>query len=1044
MPNSSLVRGLTADTQTSGLRVDRIASAIQVACELLPANGSLRHFRHHNPLRAFETLPFDQAVNKAARLRGAMPYRSEHYYCQMLKNGQMDLDDLSVFLKHDLGCTAEDAVAGLVSRVELRTALIKLRVYDTFCADMPQNAGSTEFHAGTPPNHRKALLEDIHQCLNGRSDETGNSHATIDSDAVGTLKSLVKSDRRIVSGTSQDTKVCLEFLSWVCHRNLGAASPHASAIQDTATIQPEQLRRHLLAENFASVSHNRSIRHRDLLIRLTSIDTDQMVHAVLVPFLSGFLDQGQVKWGHDNRDTGLLRKFADIYVQRQFAERRWLKSLSTALQQLQACDWDALKSIEDSLTQLGISEAGQSDYLAATMLALSGWTGMVHYLEQGAEWMTWPVPSGTLHELVALRLILDRLAAEYTVRNVPGFQGTLSDLATFVTQSCQATATTDESTTENTATVYRLAQVLGWTPSRLCRLTSDEWRDLACEVQSFSRSERLRCFQSAYEERYRRQTLDAVSVHATQHTATSNISASRLQVICCTDTCAESLRRHLEESCASCETFGTPGFFGLAINFRALGETHFSPHCPANVKSRHYVQEVPGLNTDGTSQRNPRARVHQPGKSPFRTLELSSLLENWLSTPRLTRLLFPRITRRLGRFSVSQWQTPRAEQLDWESTPHGLQGYSLDEMVDAVQTLLTDIGLIDTFAPIVLLVGHVSISVNNPFSAADNCAFCSGRSSGANARTMALMANDHRVRAQLKLAGLTIPDSTVFVAGEHDTCGDTVEYFDLTQLSLNQKDQLPFAIDMMDEALRRNAHERCRRFENVSLQVTREQAAALVEDRTMDLTESCAEHSHSANAICVVGRRERTKGLFLDRRAFLASYDPDRDDEDGSNLSQLLKTVIPTCLSVNLQYYFSAMDPGVYGAGSKLRHSVVSMLGVTETPFDDLCVGLPEQMTRMHEPQRLLCIIETSPKTLRLLLEQNLPLRRWCDNEWLFLATLDPASNRIHHYRRGEFHRYETQRTQLPEVGSSEAWYRGLRENLSCASISAHCTLEKN
>ena len=40
---------------------------------------------------------------------------------------------------------------------------------------------------------------------------------------------------------------------------------------------------------------------------------------------------------------------------------------------------------------------------------------------------------------------------------------------------------------------------------------------------------------------------------------------------------------------------------------------------------------------------------------------------------------------------------------------------------------------------------------------------------------------------------------------------------------------------------------------------------------------------------CIVGRRSRTRGLFLDRRAFLTSYDPTQDDDERAILARILR-----------------------------------------------------------------------------------------------------------------------------------------------------------
>jgi hypothetical protein len=53
-----------------------------------------------------------------------------------------------------------------------------------------------------------------------------------------------------------------------------------------------------------------------------------------------------------------------------------------------------------------------------------------------------------------------------------------------------------------------------------------------------------------------------------------------------------------------------------------------------------------------------------------------------------------------------------------------------------------------------------------------------------------------------------------------------------------------------------------------------------VEERSEHLGEPRPEYGHCTNAVCLVGRREKTRGLFMDRRAFLVSYDPERDPRD--------------------------------------------------------------------------------------------------------------------------------------------------------------------
>ena len=106
----------------------------------------------------------------------------------------------------------------------------------------------------------------------------------------------------------------------------------------------------------------------------------------------------------------------------------------------------------------------------------------------------------------------------------------------------------------------------------------------------------------------------------------------------------------------------------------------------------------------------------------------------------------------------------------------------------------------------------------------------------------------------------------------------------------------------------------------------------------------------------VVGRRERTRGLYLDRRAFLTSYDPTQDDADGTILARTMAAIFPVCGGISLEYYFSHVDNSGYGCGTKLPHNITSLLGVMDGAASDLRTGLPWQMVEIHEPVRLLFV----------------------------------------------------------------------------------------
>jgi uncharacterized protein len=484
------------------------------------------------------------------------------------------------------------------------------------------------------------------------------------------------------------------------------------------------------------------------------------------------------------------------------------------------------------------------------------------------------------------------------------------------------------------------------------------------------------------------------------------------------------------------------------------------------MKPVHYVQEEVNYSLAHSHRRrldtrrtlgNASHRWHRHTRT-FAGGVATSMLGSLASIPMVTRILFPRATARVRRYFGQIIQPPPITELslqrneDPPSEEH--LGFSLDEMVEIVAKILRDIGLLSVFSRLVFVTGHGSGSLNNPHESAYNCGACSGGHGGANARAFCRMANHGKVRERLLEKGINLPDETIFVACEHNTCDDSVAYFDLDQLPRSHIADFEHAQCVIDEARRRNAHERCRRFESASLTLSFTEALQHVETRAEDLSQARPEFNHATNALCVVGRREWTRGLFLDRRAFLASYDPDQDDASHSILERILQAVIPVCAGISLEYFFSTVDVAGYGCGSKLPHNITSLLGVMEGASSDLRPGLSAQMVEIHEPLRILFIIEATPDTLLAIMDRNENIGRLVRNEWIQLAAWSPhepsrlpaaselpgtifanSERAMQLFRRGRFEPYWPEGNELPSVSSSLEWYRGWRGHLGFASI---------
>jgi uncharacterized protein YbcC (UPF0753/DUF2309 family) len=333
-------------------------------------------------------------------------------------------------------------------------------------------------------------------------------------------------------------------------------------------------------------------------------------------------------------------------------------------------------------------------------------------------------------------------------------------------------------------------------------------------------------------------------------------------------------------------------------------------------------------------------------------------------------------------------------------------GFTIEEMAVRVESLLKSIGLIKDFAPVVYVLGHGSSSVNNPHYAAYDCGACSGRAGSVNSRVICFMANHPKVREILAGRGVVIPDETQFVGGLHDTTRDEVEFFDessLTKknLTIHHKNERTFS-----RALDYNAKERSRRFESVNPRLQPDVLHEKVKLRSVSLFEPRPELNHATNALCIVGRRSMTKGVFFDRRSFLNSYDYSIDPE-GKLLFNIMKPLGPVCGGINLEYFFSRVDNQKLGAGTKLPHNVMGLFGVANGIDGDLRPGLPSQMIEVHDPIRLLIIVEHFPDVLLEVIQKSPEVYEWFINEWVHLVSVNPETREFSVFKDGKFSPYK-------------------------------------
>ena len=499
------------------------------------------------------------------------------------------------------------------------------------------------------------------------------------------------------------------------------------------------------------------------------------------------------------------------------------------------------------------------------------------------------------------------------------------------------------------------------------------------------------------------------------------------QAIFCIDEREDSIRRHIEAVDKHCETFGAPGFFGVEFYFQQEGSKFYDKLCPAPVTPKYLIKEF-----DAKEPRKGEPLYTKLTHGFFTGFVLSITYGFWALGKKMQMMFSPKMSPAI---SNAYGHMDRQSGLTIENKSpgdieNGLQiGYTLDEMVTRAENFLGGIGLIKNFAPIIYIVAHGSSSANNPHHGAHDCGACSGRPGATNARVQSYILNHKKVREILAAKGILIPDTTQFVGSMHDTAADVMGYYDEEKLSEENYQQHLLNKQNFETALNLNAKERSRRFASINTKQRLEQVRKAIHDRSVSLFEPRPELGHGTNTLAIIGRRQTTKGLFLDRRAFLNSYDH-TTDADGAILSAVMRPIGLVCGGINLEYYFSRVDNIKMGAGTKLPHNVMGLFGVANSSDGDLRPGLPWQMIEVHDPVRLLVIVEHKPEIVLKAIQSSPEVFEWYKNEWVHIVALHPEEKQFYYFRNGEFERYQpiTNAKEIGTIHNMEKFIEGARE----------------
>ncbi|MEZ4591966.1 MAG: DUF2309 domain-containing protein [Chloroflexota bacterium] len=700
----------------------------------------------------------------------------------------------------------------------------------------------------------------------------------------------------------------------------------------------------------------------DVAESVTQTAWGHFVTEAISRWAASYFDQGQAYWKSPWRDLSTYdawRAEAEIDRTPEIAGLRDFRQLVHSLPK------SPQETIETVIRQLGVPAAGLEAYLHRLLLTIGGWAGRARHRQWEAELRD--QGDTTIDDLLAIRL------------------------------------------------VYELALLHAFEHDGLAQAWADQLPELAgaAPLDSLQAGDLL--LHTAFEKAYQRELMAQLA--ASEPAAKTERPA--VQAAFCIDVRSEPFRRALEASGQGIETIGFAGFFGFPIEYVRLGADQGGAQCPALLAPQFVIQEtVQGATPEEEAEIRTARALRQRAAKAWRMFKFGAVACFGFVGPVGLAYVKKLITDGLG--WTRPVSLPHAYGLDKEVVarlgpqlePQVVNGRSTgmtpEQRLDVAEGVLRAMSLTGNFARLVLLAGHGSNTVNNPYASGLDCGACGGHAGEANARVAAQVLNDPAVRVGLIERGIEIPDDTIFLAGQHDTTTDGVTIFDKATLPASHAAELAELEAQLAAAGRLTRAERA---PLLGLDGVGEVDTAVLA-RSRDWSQVRPEWGLAGCAAFIVAPRQRTAGLNLNGRSFLHSYDWRQDD--GFGVLELIMTAPMVVASwINLQYFGSTVDNRVFGSGNKALHNVVSALGVLEGNGGDLRTGLPWQSVHdgerfIHEPLRLNVMIEAPTSAMSQIIARHETVRHLLDNQWMYLFALDDAGRVAHRYvGRGRWEKVE-------------------------------------
>lgn len=668
-------------------------------------------------------------------------------------------------------------------------------------------------------------------------------------------------------------------------------------------------------------------------------------------FLGAYYDRGQAQWQLPMRDDGLYAAWRRYTLIDQSPRVAGIGSLKP---QLLSAPIEAEDACQWALAKLALPDEQLDDYLYATLKSIGGWASYTRHrqmqAEVGGSTRTEPL------ELLAIRLVWDALLFD----------------------TCRPEVQNE------------------W------RQQINEWAAEATDIQhSLTDTWLLHAAEIAF----RRQHLAAFNPRAPEP------DRPVVQAAFCIDVRSEIFRRAFETSLPGCQTLGVGGFFILPVDYCRLGDEKPRLQMPVPLPTTAHAIEQ-GDASLSQRRKNRLGRLTDWKQFKYAASSCFTFVES-AGLSYIPRLLADTLGWHRSALAPDEAGLSAAERSQLKPVLANPNGglLPIEQRVNLAEGMLRVMGLVDHFAPIVIIAGHGSNTTNNPHRAGYDCGACAGQSGEVNARLSADLVNDQAVRVGLRDRGIHIPADTIFVAALHDTTLDELRLID-PPANLDPK------LKALIEAAAEQAGALARLERMIGLDTgieistdsnaQRQDLHQHARHRGRDWSEVRPEWGLAGNAAFIAAPRWRTQGMNLAGRAFLHDYDP-AYDPDFSVLSTIMTAPLVVANWINLQYYGSVVDNLRQGCGNKVLHNVVGgVVGVLEGNGGDLRVGLPWQALHdgthwRHEPLRLSVYLEAPAEAIDRIIDTHGLLAQFFDHHWMHLFCIDAQGQTHRRHARGDW-----------------------------------------